>query len=312
MCDVSVIIATFDRPVLLERALRSVAAQQCPEDLEFEIIIVDNTSTRSAETNVNRLISELRVSTIYLNEPRQNISLARNAGIAASRGALIAFLDDDEEAPPDWLSHLVATQRKFRADVVFGPVIPAFEGGAPPAWDPKASLYLRDTRLRTGTAVSLGGTGNALINAALLVGKENFDPAFGLTGGGDTDFFQRLGQLGAQFVWCAEAHVTEFLPLNRCNRAYLMRRAFKSNQSYVRCCRKNSTHRTLTSAYWFANGCAQAIVLALPVLGLSYSESLVAVRLRSRFIGALGMIFAFQIFAYDFYGDSKNQVESPL
>jgi glycosyltransferase involved in cell wall biosynthesis len=37
-------------------------------------------------------------------------------------GDLIAFLDDDEEASPGWLAALIETQRRYDADVVFGPV----------------------------------------------------------------------------------------------------------------------------------------------------------------------------------------------
>ena len=47
---------------------------------------------------------------------------ARNSGVAAARAPLIAFLDDDEEAPPQWLAGLMQVQAETDADVVFGPV----------------------------------------------------------------------------------------------------------------------------------------------------------------------------------------------
>jgi succinoglycan biosynthesis protein ExoM len=306
MCDVSVIIATFNRPVLLDRAIRSVAEQHCPTDLEFEIIVVDNTRERSAEQAVNHLNSVFRISITYLNEPRQNIAHARNAGIAASAGSLIAFIDDDEVATREWLLNLVATQKACQADAVFGPVIPEFEKNIPPAWDPNGLLHIRDEYVSTGTTITDGRTGNALFKASCFVFKENFDPAFGLTGGEDTDLLQRLSLSGAKFVWCAEAVVTEFLPPNRCSQWYLLKRAFRSNQCFVRCCRKNSRYHMLTGGYWLANGFTQAALLLLPVLGSAFSRSTVVVRLRMRFFGALGKILSFPIFNYDFYRDSRN------
>src|SRR5690606_26113921 len=50
------------------------------------------------------------------------VANARNAAVSAAKGELIAFLDDDEEAPPDWLAALLAAQARHDADVVFGPV----------------------------------------------------------------------------------------------------------------------------------------------------------------------------------------------
>lgn len=306
MYDVSVVIATFRRPVALARALRSVAEQRNALGLSYEIVVVDNSTECSAQSTVERLSSEQPVPIRFVNEPEQNISRARNAGIGASTGSLVAFLDDDEEASADWLDHLVKTQRRFHADAVFGPVIPAFEESVPPAWESISSLYSRDNGLETGVVVSGGATGNVLIRVSCLPGGDPFDPAFGLTGGEDTDFFVRLARSGALFVWCAEAATTEFLPSSRCTQSYLLRRAFRSDQSFVRCCRKNSPYPMLAGAYWAFKGLMQASLLLLPVLVLSSSRSAATVRLRMKFVGALGKILSFPVFSYEFYADARN------
>ena len=59
---------------------------------------------------------------VVVHEPRAGVANARNAGLRAARGELIAFLDDDEIAPSSWLAELLRVQAAEKADVVFGPV----------------------------------------------------------------------------------------------------------------------------------------------------------------------------------------------
>jgi succinoglycan biosynthesis protein ExoM len=145
MCMVSIVIATFRRPYLLEKAIESCVNQSNSLKLNVQIVVVDNSPERSAQAVVQRLATENAMPITYINVPEQNISLARNAGILHSDAQFIAFIDDDERATPQWLDHLVATQRICNADLVYGPVIPIFEGGTPPRWDPDAFfLFVRE------------------------------------------------------------------------------------------------------------------------------------------------------------------------
>jgi len=306
MGDISIIIATYHRPALLKTALCSVLDQDCIGELDVEVVIVDNSADRSAEQMVRKIAASSPIVIKYVSETRQNISLARNAGLAASNGTMVVFIDDDERASPHWLRSLVATQQTFQADIVFGPVHPEFEGGIAPAWESSKSFYDRDVGMITGTPVTLGGTGNVLIRRECITSPEPFDPAYGKTGGGDTDFFERLYQAGFSSVWCAEASVTEFLPNARCSQWYLFRRAYRSNQAFVRVERKNSRYGLVVGVYWFANGLVQAIALAIPALGLSLSSGSTAVRIKRRFFGALGKVLSISIFNYEFYRAHKN------
>jgi hypothetical protein len=70
-------------------------------------------------------------------------------------------------------------------------------------------------------------TGNVLFDRALVNGmSEPFDPSYGLTGGEDADFFERMLQRGHSFVWCNEAPVYENVPAERQTTAYFVKRAF--------------------------------------------------------------------------------------
>lgn len=99
--DVSVIICTYteQRWHSLIEAIESIQKQTIPPR---EIIVVIDHNTRLFErvrTNITDIIA------IENSEPL-GLSGARNSGIAIARGALIAFLDDDAIAEPDWLVRL--------------------------------------------------------------------------------------------------------------------------------------------------------------------------------------------------------------
>jgi hypothetical protein len=85
--------------------------------------------------------------------------------------------------------------------------------------------------LPSGTRISAGDarTGNLLIRRSIFVeGDDWFDPAFGRTGGEDSDFFYRQFRRGRVFVWCDEAVVYEMVPPNRWSVAYHVKRYLRS------------------------------------------------------------------------------------
>lgn len=94
---VSVIIPTFNRASLLERAVTSVQKQS---PLVFEIIIVDDNSSDQTEQVVERLAAgDSRIQYIR-HEHNRGAQAARNTGIEAASGGWIAFLDSDDEWLP--------------------------------------------------------------------------------------------------------------------------------------------------------------------------------------------------------------------
>jgi len=100
----SIVVATRNRPKLLQRALLSLAKQTTNQLFEFEIILVDDGSSDENLIQMLRFIETLN-ATIVLKKLEQRKrghgpSFARNEGIAASSGLFIGFLDDDDE----WIS----------------------------------------------------------------------------------------------------------------------------------------------------------------------------------------------------------------
>lgn len=130
---VSVILSTYNRGTLLGDAIRSVLDQTEPDTPPFELIVVDNNSTDDTQTIVlERAAADSRLR--YVLERAQGLSHARNAGIAAARGSILTFTDDDVRVPSDWVSAVARAMAEYPdADFVGGPVLPDWPT-APPAW----------------------------------------------------------------------------------------------------------------------------------------------------------------------------------
>ncbi len=126
MFSVSVIVPTCDRPALLERALRSIAAQ---EFAPLEVIVVDDAGLQHHD--VLRHMDRLHISSVQVvtNAHRKGVSGARNTGAELGAGEFLAFLDDDDEWLPSYLSE---ARRQFESgdlDVLCGDLLYQFHDG---------------------------------------------------------------------------------------------------------------------------------------------------------------------------------------
>ncbi|THH41133.1 glycosyltransferase family 2 protein [Neolewinella litorea] len=99
----SIIIPTHNRPNLLARAIGSVLNQKCPD---WEIIVVDDGSVPSAETERPELFADERIS--YYWQEASGPGAARKRGLNISTAPWLCFLDDDDYYLPDHLSVLEA------------------------------------------------------------------------------------------------------------------------------------------------------------------------------------------------------------
>jgi glycosyltransferase involved in cell wall biosynthesis len=98
---VSVILTTYNRGWVLREAIDSVLAQ---DFRDFELIVVDDGST----DDTGQLLDAYDQDLIVLRQSNQGVSAARNRGIAAAGGRLVAFLDSDDLWLPGKLTRQVA------------------------------------------------------------------------------------------------------------------------------------------------------------------------------------------------------------
>lgn len=226
---IDVLICTYKRTVL-DQCLTSVLAQDLPEGLVVNVIVADNASTKWALECVMEHAKNTPITIQYLHAPADNISIARNACLESATGDYVAFLDDDEIAPNDWLAQLCWDMGGH--DVVFGPVVAQYPPDAP-NWIVRNDFHSTTLDSAQGV-IQTGYAGNVVMRwRGMPWVQERFDLALGATGGEDTDFFNRLYKLGAILTFSPHAYVHEPVAENRLCIRWLAKRRFRSGQSFA-------------------------------------------------------------------------------
>lgn len=97
----SVIVITRNRPEMVEPCMRHLTAQTRSPD---QILVVD----ASTNSDTRQLIAVMEgVEYLYLAKGNHRMPDSRNLGIRHATGDVVAFLDDDSMAHPDWLEELM-------------------------------------------------------------------------------------------------------------------------------------------------------------------------------------------------------------
>jgi len=118
----SVVICVYNEARLLRDALNSLVNQAC-SDNTYEIIVVDDESTDASPEICRDVIRERegRLPDLgYVRIAHAGLACARNVGIHRARGHIIAFMDADATAAPNWVSSLCQTLENNRADYTGG------------------------------------------------------------------------------------------------------------------------------------------------------------------------------------------------
>ncbi|PYE55741.1 glycosyltransferase family 2 protein [Deinococcus yavapaiensis] len=218
--SVSILVATRDRPEDLRRALQGLTRQETKHDVE--IVVVDNHPASNLTRDVVAAFPGVRL----VSEARPGSSYARNAGIAACRGTIIAVTDDDLVIPESWLDRIVAPFERQDVMAVTGLILPLeletkpqqlFEeyGGLGRGYErfEVSSAWFRAFRRKAVPTWQLGATANAAFRASIFR-----DPRIGpmeeVLGAGraagvgeDTYLFYKILKAGGTIVYEPSAFV---------------------------------------------------------------------------------------------------------
>lgn len=126
---ISVIICAFTerRWSDLKAAFESCQAQTCPPTQV--IVVIDHNEELAKLAG-----AQLHGAVVMRNTGKQGLSGARNSGVAAANGEIVAFLDDDAVAEPDWLEKLVEQYRDPATIAAGGWVDPSWQMKVPDHW----------------------------------------------------------------------------------------------------------------------------------------------------------------------------------
>src|SRR3954449_7041666 len=108
--EVSVVVATRNRAVMLEGLLHSLDRQSL-DSSRFEVIVIDDGSTDRTPELLHAMTKRAGYSLRVLQGTGNGPAAARNRGWPEASAPLVAFTDDDCVATPDWLTELVEAAR---------------------------------------------------------------------------------------------------------------------------------------------------------------------------------------------------------
>ncbi len=257
---VCVMIPTFQRLNGLARAVGSIFAQDYTH--EFELLIIDNDPSGSARETAEKLGAKApgHIKFSYIHEPRAGVSNARNRGVAETQAQLIAFLDDDQSAPPHWLSQLMANYERFPAAVTFGPVLTVLPDNIVHHRAYFEDFFARKYDAKPGYIDAYFGCGNALLDIVQMPAIDPlFDTGHNETGGEDDVLFSHIQSAGGRFAWCADAPVNEHVPCERATLDYTLRRAFSYGQGPISRALRQNPPRWDKVLLWMGVGLIKAL-----------------------------------------------------
>jgi glycosyltransferase involved in cell wall biosynthesis len=139
---ISVILCTHNRAHTLTTALESIAAQSISESVGWDVVVVDNNSSDETRQVVEDFKRRYPDRFRYFFEKQQGISHARNRGIQEAHGEILAFIDDDETAAPNWLQNLTANLHNGEWSGAGGRILPQWNCDRPRWLSDKSRLTL--------------------------------------------------------------------------------------------------------------------------------------------------------------------------
>lgn len=245
--DVTVAICTWNRAKVLDQTLQEMRRLRIPDDLDWEVLVVNNNSTDDTEDVLAQHKQYLPLRSVL--EAKQGKTNALNTAIDCIRSDLILWTDDDVLVHPDWLSVYVETAKKTpEVDFWGGAIEPCFEVPPPDwvlrAWNEVATAFVSIDPSNYCEEIGNGESSPFPMGANWAIRTSaqkqyRYDPHLGPNGGkllyGDeTAVMKRMLNNGLKGRWCSQAKVRHFNQKERSTEAYLRRYFYGVGRSHFR------------------------------------------------------------------------------
>ncbi len=202
---ISLILPTHNRLPMLQQTIASVLTQRYPHD-RFEIIVINDGSSDGTTEWLQEQPATLDGITFRSFTTQQGgVCKARNQGIAHAGGALIAFIDDDCIADPDWLMQLVKRMGEQNNVGVGGRIIARESDNVISRFC--SFIHYNECAMSVDEPLWFLNTANMLIQRSTLYQAGLFDETFRYVGADDQDLSDRLRKNKVAFLPCPTAIV---------------------------------------------------------------------------------------------------------
>ncbi|NEQ54986.1 MAG: glycosyltransferase family 2 protein [Leptolyngbya sp. SIO3F4] len=225
----SVVVPTYNGAGRISEVLDRLSRQQVNEDIGWNVLVVDNNSSDLTAEIVKQYQQSwpAKSSLGYVFEQQQGLAFARQAGVENSNGELVAFLDDDNWPPVDWVNQVVAfAQRHPRAGAFGGRISGAFESEIPKDVEPLLGfLAIRDrgdTPHRYPVEQLQFPPGAGLV-VRRVAWEECIPPVLvrSQRGGNDSEISWRMAKADWEIWYNPHTTIEHFIPKSRLERRYL-------------------------------------------------------------------------------------------
>jgi glycosyltransferase involved in cell wall biosynthesis len=236
MIRLSLVIATYNRAEQLMVTLGSVAMQSAAPET-WECIVVDNNSSDDTRQRIVAFAKQhSRLNIRYIFEKNQGLSHARNAGITASCGDIVAFIDDDERIVEEFITaYIELFDQHPDAMAAGGKIIAEYSTGRP-RWmshyteQPIANPMDYSESVRLFPTGRIPGGGNMAMRRRLFDTVGVFNTTLGRTGkrllgGEESDLFERIARLEYRVYYAPRAVMYHIIPAEKLTRDYFVRLA---------------------------------------------------------------------------------------
>lgn len=229
-------ICTYDRYELLAKAIASLRRQTLPVT-DFEILVVDNSPNHARSKEMSSAFLEI-ANLQWVIEKTPGLSNARNVATSLAKNPVIAFMDDDAIAAPNWLEALLAAFAEFKdeAQVVGGRV--------EPIWEIPQPAWLHNDLLGFVSVVDWGGVARFALPGEWVAGTNiafrvdalknagGFPVHLGRKRGGqallsndESDVIERMAASAVRLIYAPQASVQHLVPEDRLSQSWFRRRA---------------------------------------------------------------------------------------
>jgi glycosyltransferase involved in cell wall biosynthesis len=196
---VSVVIPVYNDPAGIEATLDSLRRQSFPAS-KYEVIVADNGSTDETREVVRGYRGTFDGLRLVVEDEVQGSYAARNAGIAAATGEVIAFVDADMVVDPGWVGRV--SRRMARPGVEYLAcdvrLFTAGDEGVVAEYNRRSDLHVA----RFVEELSFAPTCCLVVRRSLLADVGGFDPR--LRSGGDLEFGNRVAASGREIDYAPE------------------------------------------------------------------------------------------------------------
>jgi glucosyl-dolichyl phosphate glucuronosyltransferase len=237
---ISVVICTYNRADRLSLTLEAMTKQTI-SGTDFEVLVVDNRSTDNT-LSICEQYQEQLVNFRYIYEPVQGLSKARNTGWQATQSSYIAYLDDDAIPCEGWIKSILEVFETVQPKPVGvgGPIYPLWEIPKPD-WI-NSSMETHFTTLYAGNTPRWFGHNESPWGANVVYRREALEKAGGfheqlgrkgqsLLSGEETLLNVTITSRGERFYYSPQAWVHHWVPKERINPDWLVRRGYWEGRS---------------------------------------------------------------------------------